>query len=680
MTFVLVFAGIFLLTMALSGPWFETAVIFSLLIPIVAFGTHATTPLGYVLVAGGVLLGASLIVGIRSSWPSSGEFATVGAFLLLFSVLLVVAHWWGDFENIAERPRDLAVLGSTFRNPITIEEPWFAGHSMNYYSFWYRYGRMLGVLSGNDVRDTYHALIAIPLALLCVATFRFLTIIVDVRPLSSALISIVVTWGSNVDGFLWLKKSGTAWQDFFRSPFSMVDEWWSPSRVIVGGINEFPAWSFILGDAHPHFLSVGLCPVFLTIGGLLIRSDLRNNVMRVAALGVFVMVTTLFYANANPWDVPLWLLIVLPFLGFHLNGADFVLRVPREGVRLALVRSGLLLLSALLLTLVMGAALNQIAPVGDYPIRFVSESEHRTTLSEILRHFGVPLVALCIAVVCGFQTRWAQVGAAVLLSSTLLSPRALPFLSALLGVGILLLIERYKKNKKEVTYLLALGGVALVVVAEMIFLDDPYGGENERMNTIFKIHNYAWFPLMAGSLGALVTVSKDREKWMRNATRGSLIALLFLTSFFIRSAYALRPNSTGAYSDGLNKAEQLFPGAREAIHFLQSLPRQIVLEAQGPPYSFTAHVASFSGQPSYLGWENHVRLFSLEHSEIQARVEKTALLYSELSCEERRRLLREEHITVLVRGPLERKQYSLSSDFSCLKILLHAGEYDLYSP
>jgi len=120
--------------------------------------------------------------------------------------------------------------------------------------------------------------------------------------------------------------------------------WWDPSRVVrdvgapLGGetINEFPFFSFLLNDMHPHMLALPL--VLLVLGlalGLLKAGALRPTdaagarAQRRGLLGAGVenRLRLLVYALAtgslfvaNTWDYPTYLLIVLLCLALPILG------------------------------------------------------------------------------------------------------------------------------------------------------------------------------------------------------------------------------------------------------------------------------------------------------------------------------------------------------------------------
>ncbi|MEE8519426.1 MAG: DUF2298 domain-containing protein, partial [Dehalococcoidia bacterium] len=90
--------------------------------------------------------------------------------------------------------------------------------------------------------------------------------------------------------------------------------WWNASRVIPGAVTEFPLFSFLLGDMHPHVISIGF--VLLSVGlamqiylqpALLRRESLRRH----WPLAVVTVVATGSLAAVNLWDLPLGLSLIV---------------------------------------------------------------------------------------------------------------------------------------------------------------------------------------------------------------------------------------------------------------------------------------------------------------------------------------------------------------------------------
>ncbi|MBP9072164.1 MAG: glycosyltransferase family 39 protein, partial [Caldilineaceae bacterium] len=82
---------------------------------------------------------------------------------------------------------------------------------------------------------------------------------------------------------------------------------WDPSRVLPATINEFPYWSFLFADLHPHMIGIPFTVLFLALALTLIRSydvDWRKSWPRgLGLLAAFSLVLGTL-ASVNLWELP----------------------------------------------------------------------------------------------------------------------------------------------------------------------------------------------------------------------------------------------------------------------------------------------------------------------------------------------------------------------------------------
>lgn len=688
-----------LITLPANIHWLVSTAALLLMNTFLARAGGWTSPLAYVL--GALFLGAIFvaIAGVREGWPKREEIFLNATLLCSYLVFLLFALSWSDYDGTAERLRDLAVLGSAYRNPLTIEDPWFANRPITYYTFWYQWARMVGISTGTPHLLMYHQLVAFAFSLLFTSSIFFFRTH-QVRSWVWAVIgALLVTMGGNVASLVSVWRSS--------------DDWWGPSRVVTGGINEFPAWSFLLGDAHPHFLSLGLLPLFLGSLALLLQAKIHRPTL-IVSVGALVLASMGVIANANLWDIPLWFLTILAtissvtpswrqpaltntenFLGTS-NQAERdcvqdVVSDPRQGFVRGLL---LLLLLALLAFGMYYSFLSTQLKGAALPIKFVSGAISRTPLKELLWHWGWQIGLFAISAL-GLLRSWGDRAVVlILLSIPLAGKGALPLLLMLLVSALLLVYRQLQERRSIVGTLIFSAGTTIIILPELLYFDDPYGGVNERMNTIFKFYNFAWFPLYAGAfLNLRYTVSLNRlPHWL-----APLILLLpFVTvGFFVRTGAKLRPITCSAFqafwrgdssrwcfpdADGLDLINKKYPGAREAVKTLAEMPRLVILESQGEPYSLTSHVASTSAQSAYLGWANHINVYTRDYQEVARRGAVAKQIYETLDCAARLALTRGEGVDLIVVGPLERERFPAVAalDFGCFKVVVKNESYAVY--
>ncbi|MDT9150879.1 DUF2298 domain-containing protein, partial [Escherichia coli] len=90
-------------------------------------------------------------------------------------------------------------------------------------------------------------------------------------------------------------------------------DYWASSRVIPYTINEFPYWSFLYADLHPHLIDLAVVVLIIaSCGSLLVATKAPTRVI-VPALAVLTL--TLGAAGAiNTWDLPTMAVLVVATL------------------------------------------------------------------------------------------------------------------------------------------------------------------------------------------------------------------------------------------------------------------------------------------------------------------------------------------------------------------------------
>jgi uncharacterized membrane protein len=210
--------------------------------------------------------------------------------------------------------------------------------------------------------------------------------------------------------------------------------------------------------------------------------------------------------------------------------------------------------------------------------------------------------------------------------------------------------------------------LSILIGVETIFLID-------RMNTIFKFFNAAWIVVTIASVYA-VYLAIVKGQSLKRKTFGqlsvylmsTLIILISLTgglSEYIAMITFHRIQGHRPSLDGTSFLNQVKPQEQALIEFLNHYTAHAnhrtapVLEAHGNSYGEFTRIAMYTGLPTLIGWEHHVKQRGLKPEEVQERIATVRTIYSTTNPLEAARLLKKYQIKLVVIGPLEYITYPL---------------------
>ncbi|MGE0806095.1 MAG: DUF2298 domain-containing protein, partial [Burkholderiaceae bacterium] len=312
------------------------------------------------------LLCAAMPAVMRRSAILPGSGRTVlrveAVFLALFALGLLLRLFDPDLWAPAlggEKPMEYALLnailnGTTFPP----HDPWFSGGRVNYYYFgWVLAGvliKLTGVAPGvafNLALPTWFAMTGTAVAALVWNVCRLAAPRIGSRAAAIGAVAALAAavLAGNLDGprAWWPGVSAAAAAlrddagtaiDARRALLAGAEGWyWSPSRTVAqragGGteINEFPAFTFLYGDLHPHLLAMPLQLALLTLMLALIFAPLASPALsttspgfwskpssrlppalrRLAACLLWTGIGIAVLRMTNSWDWPTYLLLGL---------------------------------------------------------------------------------------------------------------------------------------------------------------------------------------------------------------------------------------------------------------------------------------------------------------------------------------------------------------------------------
>lgn len=637
------------------------------------------------------------------------EVVFTGVFLFFLWVRLTNPDLWHQWFG-GEKPMDFAHMNALIKaEQYPPYDPWFAGGYINYYYMGHQvFGtliRWLGIVPS----VAYNLVVPLVAALLAANVYTFGSTVWREAARSRRLLAglggiVFVTVLGNLDAarqwFLRLTAeaepgrlpAGGSWlvqtiASLLRTEPPPGFDYWQSTRLIEGAIHEFPFFSFLYGDLHPHVLALPFTMVVpvLALAFVLsyrqspayevqnpssaviqwLRPLLRFPTLPLLLLAGFVLG---FLRTANTWDYPTYALL--------LGGA--VVLVERRGlVRLELPAWARLGAAAIGLYLVGRIA---FAPYLDNYQSFflgVRGIEFQTPLWQYLVIHGVLLFFVAVFLVRelmrwrgGFDIR--VLGGLSVLQIVLASVLwQRPIVLLLQVVLLLALLAAARPNAPRQTRLLA-GMVALAAVLgifpEFLAIDGDVG----RMNTIFKFYLQAWCLL------GLVAAAMLPYLWQRKRLRqvlmpvGALLVLLALlyplSAIPSRAQHRLAPGLVTLDGAAFMQQAVIHDQDRDiplkwdyaAIRWVQDniAGTPTVLEATIPYFRWGARVSIHTGLPTVLGWDSHEWLQRWEYRPmIEQRKLDIQTIYETADYDLALRLLRRYDVGYIYLGDLERAYY-----------------------
>ncbi len=520
-------------------------------------------------------------------------------FLIAFAVWAVIRMHNPEATG-TEKPMELAFINAVIKSSsFPPNDPWLSGYAISYYHFGYILVGMLAKLASVAGGIAFNLAVASWFGMAAQASAGLLHNLLSLRggdsrerssfrstsllaPLTLLLVgnlagvlevvrALRVGWGT---GAFWRWLDILELADAPTGPLT-IDPlqfrfwwWWRASRVIndldLGGrsiglqpIDEFPAFSFVLGDLHPHVLALpfGLAVIGLALELMLAviharAADPGPAAVRAMPWPLVVIAGVLIggLAFLNTWDFPIYLAVCLgaTWLGWRraADRADLKSLGLRWGALIGVgvaaygpfyvgfaSQAGGILPNLIFVTkaqqlVVMFAPL--LVPLAGWLLVAVLAREvvpdwRRGAIVGVGAVLGLFMVSFFIGGLLltapGIQvlaTEYIQPysireAIGIVLRRRLLQPGTALLLGALSAVIAALLLRRSSAAKDESLgdttvesaisreFILLLGGAGalLVLIPEFLYLRDQFG---VRMNTIFKFYFQSWtFWSIAGS-------------------------------------------------------------------------------------------------------------------------------------------------------------------------------------
>ena len=614
---------------------------------------------------------------------------TEAVFLAFFCIFAFVKALDPDISH-TEKPMDLTMLNAVIsaqHAPPT--DLWLSGYPIAYYYFGYWMLGGIAQMSGVQVSIAYNLALATVAAMSAAAIFSLVSNLVRrdgantsqmfAGGLIATMLLLII---SNLNG-LWelLSLAGLGSEGFYDwlaiKGVNLTDTstgwrpeglwwWWASSRVINRflpdgteldfTIQEFPFFSFMLGDLHPHVMSIPFVLTAVSVIANLLFSRVRWGIVWLRSNPLSAVVLVLVVGSAgfiNTWDM-LWVLLALGgvvyFKSYRENG-----RMHLQAIRNAV--PGFVIVG------LVGAAFfsnyyfvtmqSQIQFPPAIPTKYATRPIHFFTvwggLIAVFIVFAsatvVPSLSRELAVfrrgatALGFNSRlyekfpWiVSVGFVVFTylawiithygfndnaSSADIVTR-LP-LTTLLGAAFVgFFVVTYRRGMRRaddgaqiVSILLTISAM-LLFWAELFRLHDMFGG---RHNTVFKFYYQVWiFFAVVGGYSIYFWMRRHpsftgRIRYLSVAAVVIAALLIGVSLYYPFAATASKSSESGTEFtlDGLRFLQNSGSAVPEALDWIRENVGNddVLIEAPGNSYTHHGRFSGWTGTPAVLGWTGH---------------------------------------------------------------------------
>lgn len=631
-----------------------------------------------------------------------------------------------------ERPMDSMMLNSVFNsyyNPPN--DLWMSGNKISYYYFGYWIFAGFYSIIFSDTNNLYNLSFGLIPALSSVAALSFVSNFLYIsknnkfkfiKPIFLAIITpFFLVFTSNFYSFVllldYIKIMPLSFLNWLHGDKYVAIQnyeyfipqdfwwWWKSSRIINSyknnesldfTINEFPFFSFLLGDFHPHMVSI---PFFITtlllftsyfVGSkyiylshkrpkisylftllliLFIGSTGFINMWNLSFFVLFTFIVIYFYFYINKFQIKIiitskfireillvWIIGILVFGNFYFITSDSNIGYPFISFNYITTRP-------IHMIYVWFIPLSIIIPFLYFLFykNFYKKSKLSLlkTKSNLLFVFLFLVISIIWAIVNMFISE--QSLAQLLLSLIFFYIFYLPLFFLIYHV----ITKTIKNNDvlKLSYYLLLFTAFILLFLSELFYVKDIFGN---RMNTIFKFHYQVWIVF---SITSGITLKFLLQYNLRNITRIILsISLLILATsniYFVTASYLTKIKESSNSNPNLSSINQLENDTNkyELIKYLMlnSNHNDVLIETQGKSYTHDSQISSESRIPTILGWVGHQLQWRSNHNDIYNREKDIDTFYISNDSQEIINIINKYSITMIILGPNEIEKYNINS-------------------
>lgn len=474
-------------------------------------------------------------------------------FIFIFFVFLIQssfhsAIYWG------EKPMDVSFISSYLRaSSLPLNDPWLSFNIPKYYIWGPFLLTLLPKMAGASVGVVYHSILA----------FLFSLNVWIIKDLLNFFLKFKKQYQYWALSFFVLSMANSkSLQNLLNSLVNLnfnynFDQFWGATRIYPAHyFTEFPSWSYLFADLHPHVMNY---PFFAAAIFLLILYVRRINFLKINLKNNFIFLAILSsvigaLAVISSWDYILFLSLFAFYILFHF----------------IYFRKKIIFLIFLVIPFSLLFYWPQLFyQFGGRPFLF----EMRLGNTEGVLDWAYQFLAIIIL---------------LLLNS----------------VGFYLARSKKIKNALLFPLVLLIPSALVLFLTKYFYLLDP-------INTVFKFHTsifYLFNIILAIFLLSWINAKKLIGKF--------IVLMMILLSFsnvpafiILAKGHHLPTSWRGKTLDGLqfliSHHPELYQLIKYANHYIKG--QGTVIESFGESFQHERNVfSSFTGLRSFLGWKGHV--------------------------------------------------------------------------
>lgn len=599
------------------------------------------------------------------------------AFCVLFALLYWIRGFRAQITPATEQYMDYGFMQMFWRQKAMCpEDIWQCNDTLNYYYLGQAFVTFLCRLSATAPEYGYNLSFAVLFGILGLGSYSLITSILLKLKVGYASIRVagivgaIITLCSSNGHFLLYGLIIPLLEKITGKNLNYRDTYWFPdATTYIGnypdvadkGKTEFPAYSFVLGDLHAHVVSLFFTIFLLALlfeYVLILQTDrckangydeneftghgangrlLSAKVMESVPVITVLTLLLAFFTGSNYWDAPIYFVIsgaVILFANLHaatLNNDESGIKKGRAGMYFHYI------MSVLILGMIMQlAGWILMLPFSRNFVKMASKiglCVNHSPFGKMALLWGIPFaiaIVLLVYIIWNFHAKASDAK----------------------SIFLYLIV-------------LILCATGLVLVPEVVCVEDIYGADYARFNTMFKL-TYQAYVIFCPVTGVAIGLMLDKIRLKKLGIAICIIELL-LSGYAINATRNWFGNIFDASERaGISGMEHLADSHEtmaelNAISIINDDPRKNIhiMEVGGNSYQPDNKLSVFTGGCDVAGWYVHEWLWHGSSEETAKRHDDIRRFYEcgdTTVCEE---MLYRYDIDYIFVGPREYTYYAV---------------------